>query len=567
VLSRLTGRVLFFSVLLGLLLLAGYVAYRFLLPIWIAVLFYSYAASTVAVAIFGTIGFAHNMKPRTTKDIIWGSIVRAHRKFDLLTRLTRVRQLTAGIAGLIASAPVWPADALNAWVLIRKRLGTFKEFVISASLRPTEHYRSLYALTIVLIVFGLEFRGINLGAYGTIGLWSMLACVTLRHLQYSIQTPSLPAVLRRASASPYVVFLTIVVADFSTLVIAFTGISKSTNVSGVTLSNLRDTAEQLLTAREPLRLLKGIQLTAHQIIIATVGLLFYLALFKILGAFGEFRRNDEDYIWMASVDNTLGKFSAALRHLRNAKSWNTQARVNEIIALIGVNDVVRAEEQVCLALSSEHKELSSENIFGTMWQPVLYTPLPEDAQLAVFQVAIRLGVRDPLVQDCLATVTSSETLKLKLIDLFSLAKEKYPITLAKLLFAANKREAALEILKDTESPLILDDLVRRITLIFAILANPDTTASEDAEEFRGWLAANLPRIREFIKEKGTRSWERVIAFSQIKLVLQIAQKAAPANVEELTFLCDSLKVETEGQDASLGFKIAELSIEGQTRAM
>jgi hypothetical protein len=379
---KMVSKILLVGLLLGLLLLAGYAVYHYLLPRWVPILFYAYTALGLTIWFVGLVRvISESSKSGDVRQDFLKLVEALTQKSGLLARLARFRDWVAAFARTIANAILWPVGALSGWNLMKKnpRMG-LQEFGIRQDLRLSEHYYSLFSLAVALAVFGLEFRSVDLGKYGAIVLAMMLVGTTLRHVCYSIQTTPLPAVLRRVSASPYLAFLVVILADFSTLILALTALSASGSASRVTWVDFRNTASQLLQAQEPLKLLlQGTRLTEHQVIVGVVGILFYLALLKTLLAVKEFKRKNEDHIWLASRASALGNFAAAVRHLRRVEGWSVDARSAEIVALIGVNEVDKAEENVRQLLEYNNKDTSPERIFGEMWGASMLAPVSEDA--------------------------------------------------------------------------------------------------------------------------------------------------------------------------------------------
>ena len=563
---KVAGKVLVAVVVLGLLLLLGYAVYRYVLPRWVPILFYAYSGLGSVVFIVGIVRvISQSGKSGSFREDVLKTLRTVAQKSDLPARIARLRDGVAVLARAVAGAIVWPVDTFFGTLMAVKNPGiTPTEAGVRQNLRLSEHYYSLFALAVTLAVFGLEFRDVDLGKYGAVVLSLVLASTALRHVGYSVQTTPLPAILRRVSANPYLAFLVIIAADFSTLVLALTALSAPGKLSSVTLDDLRGTANQLLQAQEPLKLLRGMKLTEHQVIVGVVGLLFYLALFKTITELKEFKRRDEDYIWLAGAANMLGNFAAALRHLRKVESWNVEARSAEIVALIGVNEIDKAEQKARQLLEHSHKGISPEQIFGAMWQAYLIAPVPEDPLVTLYQHAVTSNVRDALVQDGMGVIEGNRHLQERALEVFAAAKDKYPLTIARLLALSGDRAAALEIVKQTNFPLLLDEVIASASQLTLTVSNPDTTPEADAQSFRDWAPTALPRIRELMKVAG-QPWERVAAFAQAMGVLAIARHLAPDRVQELTFLCDTFKDESQVEDEVVGLKAVELRYQSLAR--
>jgi hypothetical protein len=286
-------------------------------------------------------------------------------------------------------------------------------------------------------------------------------------------------------------------------------------------------------------------------------LMYYVALLKIALSFREFQRKDEDYVWLASTANQLGNFSAALRHLKAVKSWNVEARFTKIVALIGVNELESAEREARLLLEEGGEKASPERVFSTLWTACVLFPPAEDIQLTVLRRALDWNIRDAFVLGAVTATEGSPGLRENATRMFSAVGEKYPLVLAYLSMLAGDREAALATLKAMEAPLPLDEILRLTSLIAVTVSDPKTSLEQDAKSFQDWVAPNLPKIRALTKDL-VDPMERVRAYDQITAVLIFASRLAPQKVEELAFLCDSLRAEAKGEEAALALRVIDL---------
>ena len=82
----------------------------------------------------------------------------------------------------------------------------------------------------------------------------------------------------------------------------------------------------LYQGKDLLQALYGRHLTLMEIAVGSAGLLFYLALLGIVLHWKEFRRGDEDYMWLAGQYNALGDFNTAIKYNKQIKTkeeWRT----------------------------------------------------------------------------------------------------------------------------------------------------------------------------------------------------------------------------------------------------
>lgn len=561
------GKILGSLLVLGLLALAAYAIYHYLLPRWVGILFYAYIGCGLLIWVIGIFTVVSEAgKSGNFKDDFTKMVQILAQKSDLNARLGRLREAIGGLGRILGSAIVWPVDVGYGILESKRHPGmTQKQVNLRLGLSLLEHYYSLFALLAVVALLGLDRRGVKLGRYEDIVLAMLLASVTLRHIRYSIQTTPFPAHLRRVSANPYVAFLVIIAADFTTLVLALTALGRSGSVSAITLGDLWATGAQLLKAKEPLKVLQGTRLTEHQLLVGFVGLLFYLALLKTLTEFKEFKRTDGDYVWLATAANALGNFAAALRHLRKVESWNADARATEIVALLGVNEIDAAEEKVGQLIEYNHKDRSPEAIFGIVWSACLMNPISNDTNVSIFQHALRSNMQDAFVQDSAAAAGQIPEVKDRVRALFDPVKQTYPLTWARLSILAGEPAAAVEFLRQIKPTALLDEVVGMVLQMLGTISNPEASEEEAAKYFREWVELAIPKIRALMRVEG-KSWERTVTFSQIMAVLTVAREATPERVEELTFLADSFKDKTEASEAQMGMKFVEMSLQKHAAA-
>jgi hypothetical protein len=252
----LAGKIFVAILLVALLLFAGHVAYAYLLPRWVPLLFYAYA---ILGLVFWTIGIAgvisERRNPKAFKDETVDVLEEATKKSGLLAWLARLRDKAALLAAMIGNPILWPVGAISGFRLARSHPGGrmgLREIGLRQALTLSEHYNSLFCLAVVAPVLILESRHVALGKYGSIALSLIVVNTISRHVRYAIATTPLAAGLRRISATPYLMFLIIMATDFSVLVLALAALSKPIGTSPLTPDDVRHTANQLLQAQEPL---------------------------------------------------------------------------------------------------------------------------------------------------------------------------------------------------------------------------------------------------------------------------------------------------------------------------
>lgn len=550
---KIIGKILSALLLVGILILLGYVAWVYLLPRWVAILFYTYWILGIINWSLGiTAAIQSRAKSQDWAQKLSQSIAKIFQPQSVGARFNRLRDAISTIASTLASVILWPIDfiyglsmslrhpgeALNVEEIGLKKIGGLPEFIYS-----------FLALASVLAILGLGFLRVNLKVYGTITLALMVASASLRHLSYTVGTVSLPARLRRFGANPYAMFLIVIAVDFSILVMGLTALSLPGKLDTITWQALIKTGHELLQSEGALKgILKGARPTVHELVVAFVGLLFSLALLKVLTQFGEFKRKDADYVWLAAIANRLGNFSTALRHLRNVKSWDTQARSVEMVALLGVNEVDKAAQKVQLLLEGEHHDTSDTRVFAEMVQACLMPHIPPSVYMAILKRGIDLNVLDAVMQDCVGLVLRNKLYQ-EAIALFSPVADRFPLSTARIYILADDSKAGIAILEAHPPVPDLDQLIGLVLTFTAYTFEEATTDDENVQNFATCASQAIPLIRKLNSKRGEQR-EQLTTFQEIQRLLTFAQKYGRDKVEELKFLADSIKDELRDEDST-----------------
>jgi hypothetical protein len=244
--------------------------------------------------------------------------------------------------------------------LPKKEHSGLDNFLINWQLQTTEHLHAAYAAAFIGAIYALSLAGVAGNGYGRAFMFTAAASVLFRHIRYAVEIEGLPVRLRRVAASPYFTFLAIVLCDLSSLVLAFTLLTTGLPPAQIKLEDVATTASGLFSFRELGRLLFGAQLSARQIAVAMAGLVFYLGLLRILLRFKDFARTDDDYNWLASNNNMLGKFTTAMHFIRNIKARTKEAEYSYMVSLLGVNQVEAAVDRA-EAVLQHLDEVSEKN--------------------------------------------------------------------------------------------------------------------------------------------------------------------------------------------------------------
>ena len=560
---RAIGKILIALLVIGLLILLGYVAYVYVLPKWCALLFYSY---WILGLLIWTLGLTKNLLANRNKnwaELLINQVVKANKQFDVASRLNRLRDTIATVALVVVGVIVWPVDAVYGVILGRRNEGknlTFQELGLLQAAGLPDTYKSLYALIILVAILGLTLLGADLKSYGAFMLAMMVGSASLRHVSYVVGTEALPAKLRRVAANTYALFLVVAVADFSTLILGLTALKLHGKMNPITWPALVKTGRELLQGEGALwSILKGARPNAHQIIVAFVGLLFSLALLKVLTQFREFKRKDEDYLWLAKSANILGNYSAALRYLRKVQGWNTDFRFAEIVALLGVNQVDDATAKTKSMLEHERKSVNEDIIFGSMMQALLSPRMPQNVYLTVLKRGIDSKVTDAFMQDCLGLVAQNK-LQRQALDILDPAAPSFPLSIARIHLMVDEPKSALATLEAYPPVLDLDKLIGQVLALTARLMDEEATPEESVETFSSFAREAIPLMRK-LTNSSLVQWQRIAVFFEIRRSLKFALIYGEDRVEELRFLADSVADQQTDDEFKRAIAVIEAQLE------
>lgn len=552
---KVIGRILIALVLVGLFVLLLHAAYRYVLPQWVAILFYLYAAFVLLVMGSGVRAAMDAGKAEGLREVALIAAEKAGRTDDWKGRIGRVRDWAGSVSQLIAESLVWPVSSFFGFKMGLQSGGRkvpLREIAARLQTKCYEHFLSLFTLAVVGLIYFLLRSGVSLGRYGTIFLTGMLVAVAARLFSYVVGRNPLAARLRRSSTSPYLAFLVIIAADFVSLVATLTILGRVSGVQTLGFPDFKSTAEAVYKAQEPIDILRGMTLNFHQIVTGIAGLLFYGALFKIVLEFGEFKRRDEDYVWLASTANELGQFSAAVKYLEKVEKWDQPAHAIKMIALVGVNDLDAAEREAGMLSQANSAAPQNEWIFLNLTDGCLLARAPTSVVAAVLKRGVESGVRDVISQGSISQFAADETSANEFLKVIAGAKEHYRMTGGVLEFLAGHGPEAASEIESVHYDDAISEFVRLVLLLRIKVGDNSTKPEEDSVAFHDWVATKLPEVKLLAKSL-KEPFDCSIALTSLMGVVVYARYMAPETVEEVTYLCDALKVKAASQVTLLKF--------------
>jgi hypothetical protein len=545
------GKLLSALLICGVLLLVGYGIYRFLLPFWAPILFYTYVLVALLVLGLAVRELKRDQKRRSEEQPFSEKVGKAARKNTIPARLERARDRIAMVARTLANAIAWPVTFLHSRQVVRHhgRPGmTLEEFALRAVDRPEQNF-ALFSLMITAVVTAGLLLGIIPGLYGKAALALLIAGTTLRHIQYSIGTVPLPTSLRRVTNRPYTAFIAILVCDFATLILALTCLSSARiPPAHIHLLDFWNTTKQLAEPWDaPMALLKSRHLDMHEVILGLVALFLDLALLEIWRHRREFIRKDEDHVWLASTANRLGDFALAMRHLRNVKHLDADSRIVEVSALLGVNELERAESELKSALEETERLASPDRIFTTLWGLGAMLPLSNDVHIGLLKSAIRSKVKDTYLLSAIGLHEASEDFKQRALGVFFPVKDQYPLTSAALLSWSDP-EVAASLLQRTDFEFTVDEASAMVIRLAIVLGDANTSSDQDRKALDDWCDQDLSKFRALCAAL-TDSYDILAVASSFRSIVQRARNLGSGRAEQLAFVYDSLIVRIKDPDA------------------
>lgn len=549
-------------VLVALLIFAMHWAYLYVIPKWAKISFYSY----LALGVFSiTAGLFWLRKITGDSGNLIGSFLGSFEKAKSKPSfLTKARNIGAFIVACLEGVLVWPPGVVKGLgPRFRKEVGQPGRFLRIVATQSNEHPNALFALGFILMAYALGYLHVTGHGYGKLFVGLMTASVVFRHIRYSLAIPGLPVTLRRTSGSPYLIFLIIVVADFLTLVLGFALLKNGKAPPDVNLQDFMSTTLGLYKGQEISYLLNGRHLSPIEIAIGTAGLLFYLALLQIALHFRDFRRTDEDYLWLAGQHIGLGAFTTALKYSTQVQSSVLEKNASQALSFLGVNQVEKAREKIA-ALSEDQRVGQPPALF--MLELCAYAPVPENVVASVFLQAIQDKVPDVRFQDTIhVVVLANPAFAPEFEALLRPHQGDYPLTYARLLWLSGLQPAALDTLKMASPGSELEEIVRLTLRLIISLDSPESTQAQNSQVFRQWANSDLPVVRNLLTALA-KPWEKLVVFGQLNLVLIDAEKFGKEREQEISFLLGELRCQIENDpQIAVHLKAMEIRLQNLRR--
>lgn len=540
---RWIGRILGTLIVVGLLVFVGHLAYVYLFPHWAGIVFYSYLIFGGLLLGFGQLSLAKSLHAKGFREFFVDSLVKAAAEKSLLST---ARNAAISILSFLGAIPIWPFGLVSYLKPeIKKTLGKGRTFVNTFAVQSIEHYAAMFSLLSIALIYAGEYAGLRGHGYGIRFALIITLSVAIRDTVYAIQPGGLPAKLRRVSASPYLLFLSIIFMDFLSLAGGF-ALVKAGSAHAVTLQSLLATGKELYQGKDLLEILYGHHLSLMELTIGSAGLVFYGALLGIVLHMKEFKRQDEDYLWLSQIYNALGDFNKAIKYNNQIKGRTPEVESVQLVSLLGVNQIDKARQKAAhLATNGMPPTL-------VMLETAALSPIPAQVTVSLFAKALEEKMPDVFLQDGGVVLTQSDPEIIgRLAPIIDPHKADYPLTYAQLLLDQGDPEAALRVLNTPMSGFA--EIVRLIKRLTASI-----TEKEDPQVFEQWAETSLAKIQDLILAL-TTPWEKLMALGQLNAALFIAEKLGQHKVQEISYLMDELKVQM-ANDPTLATSLKAMEI-------
>jgi hypothetical protein len=433
-------------VFIGLIILSGFLYFKDANRLILIKTFYIYFSIGFILYIVGIVTVRKKLKSkRTAKDFILSSLSNKP-----ITPLLKLRIYSYFIFSSITNIMYWPAGILlgiNSGALkIDSGKDSFKKYIENTNAKIFDHWLSIYAFLILLIGYSLVKLGLQSHGYGLIFMYISIACVVIKHIDFLLEPTGITSRLRRLSSKPFIIFLTILFFDFLTLVFSFTLITSKSVPPEFSYAGASESINSLYKFQQFSILFEGKKLNLNEMLMGISGLMFYLALIRNVFNIKEFKRNDEDIIWLMARYNQQGKYKACLRLVKQLKGKSPGSDYNEIVACIGDNNMDRARKKLS-QIKTDFTLDEHHTLYVQLFNISFLNNFDKSILLELIEEAIIYDFPDVLLMDSIVIMNETEEFYLKALEIINQFAEKYPFTLLQLYIQLNRIEESLLLLK------------------------------------------------------------------------------------------------------------------------
>ena len=327
---------------LAILLLVGVAAYLFTpvarIALWI------YIIGACVTLLFGLIATIRwHLGKFEPNSAIYISLIRAVAQKDSISSL---QFYTSLVLNNFTEALIWPLEMI---ILIWRTGAVGIKALGTPSIRGSSH-QGLYPLEFVrcLSLMGITALMFVLGAPPSMTAICWLYS-TLWLAKHIISTADLATTLRQSIGNPYFRLVLIGAAHYVILIIAYT----NSYVAALPLEQwgavFRKTAVALVAPSSFIGTFTADNFQPWEVARTLSGIIFYLAIFRLLLRRDQFKRTDKDWISLSIKQSNLGHYETALNHLQKVSDIsknNLEARGRALMGMGNFEDAIHTLDQV-----------------------------------------------------------------------------------------------------------------------------------------------------------------------------------------------------------------------------
>jgi hypothetical protein len=526
------------AALVGLL---AYAFWRYVLPYWAPILFYLYLILGGLQGILSIIVVSRSLlRPADISQAITQSIYSV--TADLITK-TRI------IIQMITAIPVdimcWPLNIIyGIFTRGENPSSSFRELSARANMISIDLRSSIYAFSMVSLLFILSHIGINGHGYGSYIVILFGISIFFRHIGYAITPGGLPRKIRRISNNPYAHFALISLMDFSVIVSSTALFSNIPSLYSVSLKNIFEASKSFFALSDIQTLIENHELSKNQLIIAIFAVVFNISVLSTIARYKEFRRDDEDLIWIATLKMITRNFSEAVRTLVKIKHPTQVSESLSIGAYLGVNNIETALEIAEKIAKSTEKNPNIDTIFVAISNVVMQYQIPKFVLEKVVKIGVQRYVSDYLLMSVImATFGDTEAIALR--STFVGVEANYPLSLSLVDVAEEKFDAARQRLREATPGSEVEEALRLVNLLMLMIGTKETTHEEDEVLFSEWLENDLQKIKSIIPSLSDLMHLSALLGSFTVFLESIERFEHLGHNEEIRFLYNSLTDQIE----------------------
>lgn len=518
---------------IGLVLLAGYAAWRVTRRHWAALLFCLFMGLNVIVAAAALVARKNAQRAGGREGLLVFST-------DLIaqTRLARLRLAIERVLGILTVATGSWLGGFSRTLSMRRsgsnesaiQLGVRSNFEgIAADIPPM-------GLLLVGIAYLVEYLAPAQTHWVKVFLCVLAVQTILRQITYAVGLTSLPTQLRRTPRQPYLAFLVVAIADLFSFILILNAIINWGQGGVFSVAALRTVFTHFYFS-DLASVVKGIwhgnEPPLRDILVTGTGVLYNSTLLTSLLQFGDFIRKDEDYLYLASGYCTVGRYTEALHALDKIKSPTARSYTLRASAYIGVSRLDKATEECKQVLSLRRVEATPEHLFNILLASALWLPLGPGAYVELIKRGIEVG-SDVELANALNIFVQSGLAPPVALSLFADpgVAQKMPLSYSILLIADKQVSEAQSWLAGIQPTNLPAKILRSyLVLIAATQANPDTKAEQDKDYFDSWSSKSLTEISDAVSNQSLQGLELLSIFAPI-LAIQLFAKRLHSHYEQ-----------------------------------